>query len=416
MALDSYIAALESGEGFLLKSLVEGVHLARAGDDVIISANRRLEEMFGYEPGEIVGKHAAILNAPSGNGGEGIPEEARQALEAVGSWRGRMKHVRKDGAEFWCHTGVSTFEHPEHGKVVLSLHVDITRHLESQERETELRERLARAECMESLGILAGGVAHDLNNVIGPTVSLATFLAEDLERLPADTGVDLGDMKESVELIRTSALRAMRTIGDLVTMGRRGTHEFVPVDINGAVNDFLESPEMRDIGNRYPEVTVDAVLAVGKTVIRGVESQLQRVVLNLVLNGVEAIEGEGKVIVKTSCKTLKARVNAYETVEPGEYIVLEVSDTGRGVDAADVNRIFEPFVSLNKKRDKRSGSGLGLSVVRGIVKDHDGFIDVTSGIEKGTTFSLYFPVSPGSGRQQPGTDRSLRPGSPGTRW
>jgi two-component system cell cycle sensor histidine kinase/response regulator CckA len=127
-------------------------------------------------------------------------------------------------------------------------------------------------------------------------------------------------------------------------------------------------------------------------VILGSPVHLAKTVMNLVLNAAEAIPEEGKVIVSTENAQLKDGIKGFEMIEPGEYVLLSVSDTGVGISTKDMEKIFEPFYT--KKAMGRSGSGLGMAIVWGTVKDHRGYVDVKSEEGKGTTFDLYFPVPP----------------------
>jgi CheY-like chemotaxis protein len=141
-----------------------------------------------------------------------------------------------------------------------------------------------------------------------------------------------------------------------------------------------------------PRITVKTELYSQPLPIRASEAQLTRAIENLVRNAVEAISGVGAVSIRTGLVRLDEALAGFETIEPGDYAVVIVADDGNGIGSADLARVFEPFFSKKRMRDQ-SGSGLGLAIVHGVVKEHDGFVDVHSSLGSGTTFSLYLPLS-----------------------
>jgi two-component system, cell cycle sensor histidine kinase and response regulator CckA len=265
---------------------------------------------------------------------------------------------------------------------------DITERKQAEEREKVLREKLSRAERMESLGVLAGGVAHDLNNILGPLVLLPDLISEDLADLEK---FDVKATQKDLSVITDAANRAATIVRDLVSLGRRGHFTFVHMDVSQIQCISPDGTGIKRLKTENRNVTFSNKPNKGPLIISGDESHLSRVVLNLVQNAVESIEKKGKVTIKTSKKSLDTPLVGYETVPQGDYAVIEISDTGEGIDKEIFGRIFEPFYT-RKKRSDRSGSGLGLSVVHGIVKDHHGFMDVKSDVGKGSVFALYLPL------------------------
>jgi two-component system, cell cycle sensor histidine kinase and response regulator CckA len=157
------------------------------------------------------------------------------------------------------------------------------------------------------------------------------------------------------------------------------------------VSDFLGSPVFERLKNYHPCVTFRAVLDKELLPMKGSPIHLEKTVMNLISNAAEAIAGEGEVIIRTENRYVDTTIRGYDHVREGDYAVLTVSDSGSGIAAADLDKIFEPFYT--KKVMGRSGTGLGLAVVWGTVKDHDGYVDVQSEKGKGSTFALYFPVT-----------------------
>jgi DNA-binding LacI/PurR family transcriptional regulator/signal transduction histidine kinase/ActR/RegA family two-component response regulator len=256
--------------------------------------------------------------------------------------------------------------------------------------ERSVQERLATTKRMEALSVLAGGVAHDLNNALGPLVALPDLILEDLRKLTADEGA-VRDLGADIEIIKSASLRAAQTIKDLLTLGRQGRTVKETIDLNGVVRACLAEGSPRFANDRSRHVNMVVDYFADALAVRGSESQLARAVGNLVRNAIEAIDGRGEIVVKTRLERLAAPIGHYETIPAGHYAVLTVSDDGCGIDNQELVRIFEPFFT-KKRVGESSGSGLGLAIVHGVVKEHDGFIDVTSVPGTGTTFSIYLPL------------------------
>jgi signal transduction histidine kinase/DNA-binding LacI/PurR family transcriptional regulator/ActR/RegA family two-component response regulator len=262
---------------------------------------------------------------------------------------------------------------------------------ETMLRERSVQERLATSKRMEALSVLAGGVAHDLNNALGPLVTLPDVILDELARMPVPSA-GLADLRADVESIRCAAQRAAQTIKDLLTLGRQGRMARQSLDLGRVVQSCLNASALGFAKDGRSRVTMVLDLTGEPLLVRGAESQLARAVGNLVRNAVEATAADGEVTVKTSRTLVTAGTGRYENIPPGPYAVLSVSDDGCGIRAEDLSRLFEPFFTTKSAGDN-SGSGLGLAIVHGVVKEHEGFIDVRSIPGEGTTFSLYFPLA-----------------------
>jgi DNA-binding LacI/PurR family transcriptional regulator/C4-dicarboxylate-specific signal transduction histidine kinase/ActR/RegA family two-component response regulator len=274
----------------------------------------------------------------------------------------------------------------------VALHQEIVRTLTLHER--SVQERLATAERMASLSVLAGGVAHDLNNALGPLVTLPDVILSELDALKNGTLEDDRELRLDVATIKSSALRAAQTIKDLMLLGRPGATAKQHIDLNDIVSAAMSPEALRFLAPRASRVRVQLELSVEPLVVQGSEPHLLRAVSNLLRNGSEAIPGDGQIGVRTSRVSLPAVLGAYELIPAGEYATVEVRDTGTGIAPIDLMRIFEPFFSRKRLVDS-SGSGLGLAIVHGVVKEHGGYINVQSELGRGTTFTLYFPRSAG---------------------
>jgi len=261
--------------------------------------------------------------------------------------------------------------------------LDITAERLARRQREEMKTRLERAEKMESLGILAGGVAHDLNNMLGPLVGYADLLLMKLE--------EENPIRKQVERIGKSAQDAADVIQDLLTLARRGRYEMVPTDINEVIESFLDSAAFSHLKRSRPTITVDWQPDTDLPSTMGSASHLYKAVMNLVINAYDAMPNGGSVTIRTSQRHLTKLTSGYGGIVEGDYIVLEVEDSGMGIPPDELDKIFEPYYS--KKKMGTSGSGLGLAVVYGIIKDHKGYYDIFSKVGRGSKFVLYLPVS-----------------------
>ncbi|NNK84071.1 MAG: response regulator [Desulfobacterales bacterium] len=261
-------------------------------------------------------------------------------------------------------------------KYLLESFVDLT-------EKKKLEIRLRSAQKMEVIGTLAGGVAHDLNNILSGIVSYPDLILMDL---PEDS-----PLIESILTIQNSGEKAAVIVQDLLTLARRGVSVSEVVNLNTIISEELDSPEFEKLKSFHSNVRVDTHFEKDLLNIKGSAAHLSKTVMNLLSNAAEAMLHGGNLIISTENRYIDRPIKGYENVEEGDYVVLKVSDTGTGISKGDIEKIFEPFYT--KKIMGRSGTGLGMAVVWGTVKDHKGYIDVESIEGKGTTLTLYFPVT-----------------------
>ncbi|MCP5487964.1 MAG: response regulator [Verrucomicrobia bacterium] len=270
--------------------------------------------------------------------------------------------------------------HHHQGSVIIR---DITEASRAALREQKLQQRLARSERMESLGLLAGGVAHDLNNILSPLVSYPDIILSELN--------ETSPIYRMVQKMQDSALRASAIIQDLLTLARRGNYQPEPVNLNDSIRTYLDSPEFHSLQSKYPLIELTQKLHTAPLVVEGSRHQLAQAVMNLITNAYEAIEGAGQVEVVTDWVQPGDQSTATETIALGPHAKLSVADTGVGMTQEQIEHIFEPFYT--RKGTGKTGTGLGLSVVYGSVKDCQGTIKVYSTPGAGSRFDLLFPVS-----------------------
>lgn len=266
---------------------------------------------------------------------------------------------------------------------IIGFALDVTQQESIRKEKEELQQKLARSQKMESLGLLAGGVAHDLNNVLTGFVSYPELL---LMELPAGS-----PLRDPIRTIQDSGQKAAAIVQDLLTLARRGVTHTAVLNLNEMITGYIASPEHRRLTDDFPHVRVKMHLAGDLLHVKGSDVHLRKTVMNLVYNAYEAQPDGGAVTVKTYNCYVDRPMRGYDNVEEGDYAVLEIRDEGVGIDPDDLNRIFEPFYS--RKKMGRSGTGLGMAVVWGTVQDHGGYIDVQSHIGHGTVFKIYFPAT-----------------------
>jgi len=295
-----------------------------------------------------------------------------------------VEYYHKDGSIVWMENDMKAMRGVDGELIGLyGVSRNVTERKQAAERQKELEDRLQRAEKMEALGSLAGGVAHDLNNVLGVLVGYA-------ELLLIKTG-EGNAIRRYVENIMKSSERAAAIVQDLLTMARRGVHTEKVVNLNELIKDYRETPEFEKLLSFHPLVRVETCLAPDLKNIMGSPVHLNKTLMNLVSNAAEAMPDGGLLTVKTDNLCLNKPLPGFDELREGNYVVLSIADTGEGITPEDMKHIFEPFYT--KKVMGRSGTGLGLSVVWGTVKDHNGLINVESKTGKGSTFTLYLPAT-----------------------
>jgi len=260
---------------------------------------------------------------------------------------------------------------------------DVTVAHNAAAREQSLQQRLAKAERIESLGLLAGKVAHDLNNILSPLVSYPDIL---IDVFPPEHV-----NRKMIEQLQRSAIKASAIIQDLLTLTRRGNHQVEPVNISTVIQQHLDSPEFASLLEKYPMVRFSYDQGDDLPVLRGSAHQLEQAIMNLIVNAFESISGTGTVQLKTSLVLKPAIHHTVEGSLLGSHILLEVIDTGIGIPENEIEHIYEPF--FTRRKSGESGTGLGLAIVYGTVRDYGGEIHVSSKPGQGTHFHVRLPFS-----------------------
>ncbi len=261
--------------------------------------------------------------------------------------------------------------------------INISERYRTEKEKKKLEAKLQHARKMEVIGTLAGGVAHDLNNILSGLVSYPDLILMDL---PPESS-----LRNAILTIKKSGEKAAAIVQDLLTLARRGVAVTEVVPLNDIISEYLKSPEYERLSLYHPQVELTTDLDTGLLYFLGSPAHLSMTIMNLVSNAAESMPDGGKIVISTENRYIDIPLSGYDDVKEGDYITLTVADTGLGISAEDMDKIFDPFYT--KKIMGRSGTGLGMAVVWGAVKDHKGYIDIQSTPGKGTTMTLYFPVT-----------------------
>ncbi|MCP4692353.1 MAG: PAS domain S-box protein, partial [Desulfobacterales bacterium] len=345
----------------------------------IVEASPSAKSFSGYTAEELIGQNAQILYRDPGD-----REGFLNALRKNGNLRGYELEFKKKNGELYYVSFNADFYFDAEGKPagLKGTIRDIT-------RRKELEEKLQRSNKMESIGLMAGGVAHDLNNILSGIVSYPDLLLMDT---PLDS-----PFRKPLETIKDSGQRAADVVADLLTVARGAATGKEVYDLNAIIGDYLKSPEHEKLRRDHPGVVFETDLDSEAASIRCSTPHMKKILSDLLLNGIEAVDKLGTVAVKTGSRRLNEPLTGYEDIPAGEYVLLTVSDTGGGVSREDMGRIFEPFYT--RKAMGRTGTGLGLAVVWNIVRDHGGRIDARAD-EGGMRFELYFPAARDESRRE----------------
>ena len=363
-----------------LATVVEHSDDAIVGTDLagtVTAWNGGAERLFGYPAAEMIGRPASML-ADAGGTGEQDGVLARMAA-GERSLHYEARRLHKDGSPL--EIGVSVAPIQDRDGTIIGISVvarDIAAAKEAAERRRLVQERTHQAQRMESLGKLAGGVAHDFNNILAIIVNYTDFAAEQ----SGDPAV-----RADLEHVRTAADRAISLTHQLLVFTRGDTIQPQDIDLNASIAE-VRAMLHRTIGE---DIDLRTEPAPGPLTVHADAGQIQQVLLNLSLNARDAMPGGGTLVIEANRATLDEHQTAmHPALPPGPYARLLVSDTGDGMEPEVAAHIFEPFFTT---KPRGQGTGLGLSTVYGIVSEAGGGINVHSEPGIGTTFRVYLPLA-----------------------
>lgn len=357
-----------------VRSQTEGVFIARRRlgprGFTILFANDSLCAMTGHAPGELTGRPHGILHADAGE-----RERVRQWLATLapgGSLNGEGYLVRRGGSSFY---GAWTFS-PVFDPDGRASHIVAVYRDTSEKR--QLQEALARAQRLDAVGRLAGGVAHDFNNLISVINGYCEILKPRLAAQP--------EALHDIEEIHKAGEKAAALTRQLLAFGRRQTMHVQTLDLSDVVREHASLLE-RLVGESGE---LELALSPEPAWVRADPVQLQQVLLNLTINARDALRDHGRIRITTTLRDVAAGQNRRATdAQPGRYVVLTVADNGTGMDAHTQEHLFEPFFTT---KPEGKGTGLGLPIVYGVVQQSGGFISVRSAPLAGTTIEILLPA------------------------
>jgi two-component system, cell cycle sensor histidine kinase and response regulator CckA len=346
-------------------------------DGRLLDANPVALGRYRYTKEEFTRLTIADLAAPGVQ--TQLPERLRQAYKTGSQFE--WKHVRKDGTEIdvEINTCPVTLDGEQY---ILAIARDITERKRAEEERERLSEQLRQAQKMEAVGQLAGGVAHDFNNLLQVINGHAEMLLSELPKTDA--------ARTSAADIAEAGKRAATLVSQLLAFSRRQVLKLENLDLNSVVGGFLKMIE-RVIGEH---VRINFVPGFRLGSVHADRGQIEQVIMNLCVNARDAMPEGGQLTIETQNVVIDQEYCALHSwASPGRYVLLSVTDTGHGMDAETRERIWEPFFTT---KEIGHGTGLGLSTVYGIVRQHDGMIQVYSEPDKGTLFKVYFPMTEAS--------------------
>ncbi len=371
--IDNTIRLNEEKYRNLFENAQIGIFRTSLADGIVLEANHRIIEMFGYESKEEVIGLVSVVDLYADLDARNRMISDLQKYGEIRNFEAKFKS--KSGAHTWIRfSGVVN----NTGGYLEGVASDITEIKNAELERVRLEKQYRQAQKVEAIGRLAGGVAHDMNNLLVPIVGYS-------ELLLTHFGPD-DHLHHFIKQISEAGDRCRDLVQQLLAFGRKQTLEYQPIDLNQTIVDFSQLLKRTIREN----IEIRTVLLPEIETIKADIGQIEQVIMNLCVNAQDAMPDGGKLVIETALAEIdRDYVLANPGFKMGRYVVLAVSDTGLGMDRATKKQIFEPFFSTKGTQ----GTGLGLATVHGIVMQHGGNISVYSEVGKGTSFRVYLPVS-----------------------
>lgn len=362
-----------------------------------VSYSAEWKRQIGYEEHEIVDDFKEWESRVHPDDLQPTIEKVQRSIKEIHEdYRSEFRFRHRDGSYRWI-LAQASFVQDETGRPVrmLGSHIDIT---EKKEMET----RLQQSQKMEAIGNLAGGIAHDFNNILSPIIGMAELLLADLPKN--------SEIYENAQEILNAGKRAGDLVNQILAFSRQSEHKLIPIRIQHILKEVIKL--IRSTLPSYIEIIEDIQPDSG--LVMADPTQMHQVAMNIITNAYHAVESQGGKITIQLKETDWAAGKAADTfLDPGRYVVLSISDNGQGISSDVMTKIFEPYFTT---KEQGKGTGLGLAVAYGIIKEHKGDIRVHSEPGTGTTFSIYLPkmkkyaeaaAIPDPGGYPTGTERIL---------
>ncbi len=363
----------------------------------IVRINPAFTEKFGYTFEEVKGKSTEFIYVDPGTFKMQVLKRYHQDAEIKQSVY-EMEYRRKDGTVFPAET-LGAHVQNQAGEVIgfLGIMRDISDRKQAEEEKNNLEAHLRQAYKMEAIGTMAGGIAHDFNNIMAIILGNAEMAKGDIP--PGNPA------NHNIEEILEASNRAKDLVRQILAFSRKEKQRHVPINPQAIIKETLK------LLRSTTPTTVSIIQTISNNcgTIKADPTQLHQLIMNLFVNAVYAMDEKGAITVNLQEVNLNREVHAHNgTMSPGHYAMLSISDTGCGMDEDEMGRIFDPFYTT---REMGKGTGMGLSVVHGIVKSHGGFITIDSELGKGTVFKVFFPVSKEVAVKENGVTKPLQTGT-----
>ncbi len=348
----------------------------------ITQVNEYALKMLGYTRDEIIGKSFKHLSHPD-DYSKGRDLFNQLITGRIETYRYDKRYIRKDGSEWWADVSTSVLK-SETGKItaMIGVAIDISEKIEAQTEHERIQNQLWQAQKLDAVGTLAGGIAHDFNNILTAILGYTDLAISDIK--------DGESIEDSLLQIKSASVRAKELVRQILTLSRKGDNIKSPNRLVPIIEDALGLVRIGTPASVKITLTDNS----GDCFVLCDQTQIHQVILNLCTNANYAMkETGGELVITVSSTAIDSAFAALHKVASGEYVVTTILDTGTGMNRDILERIFDPFFTT---KAPGIGTGLGLSVARGIILDHGGLITAESEEGKGTKFSVYIPVYSGT--------------------
>lgn len=290
-----------------------------------------------------------------------------------------VRFITKDNENIWCILNSNLVTLLDDSYIIIHL-IDVTKRKEAEQAHLQLQNQVQQAHKMETIGTLAGGISHDFKNILNPIIGFSTLA---LQSLP-----NKSNAKKDIEKVIKAAHRADELVNQILAFSRQNEQIYSSISFSSVIKESIDLLRATIPSTTEIKVTND----ISNEKVLGNHTQLQQVVMNLCTNAYHALpDGHGLITIhSTKVNIDQPFVDQHNELKIGEYLLLSVTDNGKGMSKDIISRIFDPFYTTKKVGQ---GTGLGLSVVHGVVKSHKGHIIVNSKTNEGTTFNVYLPIS-----------------------